>query len=106
MVENTYGISSINFSPTAKCFCPLGKDWYTNNFDVTFVPDEHIPDYCEVDKWIDENINRKELIIEAAVAALYDYLNDTYAPHTLVVSSHVKDAKHCPVKATKGGWYQ
>ena len=105
MVKNTYGIGSISLSPTAKCYCPLGKDWYTNNFTVTFVPGEFIPDYCEVDKWIDENINGKELIIEAAVAALYDYLHDTYSPDKLVVSSQVKDAKHSPVQVAKGGFY-
>lgn len=97
MVLNTYGIKQIKIESTAKCFCPLGQDWYTNRFLVDICPDKHIPDYCEFDKWIAENINGKELIIEDAVSKLYDYFTRTYEPKHCVVQSEVNDAKHSNV---------
>ena len=102
MVENKFKINSISIDTTAKCFCPLGNDWYTNQFAVNFVPGEMIPDYCHVDKWIDENINGKAMIIEEAVAMLYEHLRDTYKPDSLNVTSYVEDARHCAVTVSKG----
>lgn len=102
MVRNEFGIKSITIESTAKCFCPLGNDWYTNQFTVDFNPGEFIPDYCEMDNWIAANINGKSMIIEAAVAALYDYLVNTYSPAGLYVESYVDDARHSAVTVSKG----
>lgn len=102
MVKNEFGIANITIESTAKCFCPLGNDWYTNQFTVDFYPGEFIPDYCEMDKWIAENINGKPMIIEAAVSALYNYLRDTYHPLELCVESYVDDARHSAVTVIKG----
>ena len=102
MVKNEFGIKSITIESKAKCFCPLGKDWYTNKFTVDFEPGEFIPDYCEMDEWIDANINGKTLIIEAAVAMLYSYLEETYRPAGLHVESFVEDARHSAVTVFKG----
>ena len=55
MITNKYGIKTIQISSKAKCYCPLGKDWYTNNFTIFFQVGEIIPDYCEMDKFIDDN---------------------------------------------------
>lgn len=101
MVKNTYGIGNIIIRSTAKCYCPLGKDWYTNNFEIEFTPGEYIPDYCESDKWIEENINGKSMIIEEAVDSLYNYLEEMYKPEYLYVTSHVEDAKHSAVIVSK-----
>ena len=101
MVENGYEISGIQIKSTAKCYCPLGKDWYTNNFEIHFLPDRSIPDYCELDKWIEKNINGQELIIEAAVDMLHTYLKDTYKPINVTVESHVTDARHSEVMVYK-----
>ena len=101
MVENNYGIRTIIIESEAKSFCPLGKSWYTNHFTVKFEPAGVIPDYCVMDKWIAENIEGKELIIEAAVDALYNYLETTYSPNFLEVTSYVEDAKHSVVTITK-----
>lgn len=101
MVRNEYGIAMIRIESTAKCFCPLGQDWYTNQFEIYFEPDELIPDYCEMDRWIEENINQMHMIIEYAVAALHKYLTDTYKPKSCKVTSYVDDAKHSAVVVTK-----
>lgn len=101
MIKNTYGIRTIAITAEAKCFCPIGKDWYTNHFSIDFVPNELIPDYCEVDKFIEGNINGHHLIIEEAVNILHSYMKDTYAPSLVEVTSSVDDAKHCNVTVIK-----
>ena len=101
MVENTFGINDITIESKAKCYCPLGQDWYTNQFTVNFYPGRYIPDYCEMDNWITANINGKSMIIEEAVARLYEYLRDTYMPIELCVESYVDDAKHSAVTIHK-----
>ena len=103
MIKNEYKVTSITISGEAKCFCPLGQDWYTNRFTMELQPDEVIPDYCEIDRYIDENINGKHYIIEEAVKILYEYLASTYAPDFLRVSSSVTDATHCAVVVAREG---
>ena len=101
MVNNSFGIKAITIESTAKCYCPLGNDWYTNKFTVDFVPSKFIPDYCEMDNWIAANINGKTMIIEDAVATLHKYLESTYAPASLRVRSFVDDARHSSVTVIK-----
>lgn len=98
MVKNEYGVKRVTIYPEAICYCPLGKDWYTNKFEASMAVGEVIPDYCEVEKWLDENIRGKSLIIEDAVARFRKYLTETYSPVALEVTSSVKDAKHFPVR--------
>lgn len=97
MVENVFKINEINIDATAKCYCPLGKDWYTNQFTVNMNPSVFIPDYCELDAFIKEEINGKHLIIEAAVAKLYEHITEKYSPAYLEVVSYVDDAAHSAV---------
>ena len=52
MIENEYGISRIKIESTAKNYCPLGKDWYTNNFAIEIEVADSIPDYCHIDEYI------------------------------------------------------
>lgn len=101
MIKNEYGIEKISIESTAKCFCPLGKDWYTNQFTITMYPYSYLPDYCDLDAFIKENINGKHLIIEAAVAMLYEHIAQTYTPSYLEVLSYVDDAAHSAVTVTR-----
>ena len=101
-IENRQGITNIVMKPKAICFCPLGDDWYTNEFEITFAPNQYFPDYCDIEKYLNEEIRGKELIIEDAVSKLYEYLKKTYYPMTLVVTSYVNDVtSHSPVVVTK-----
>ena len=101
MVKNDFGIKAVTIECEAKCYCPLGRDWYTNKFTVDFGPGENIPDYCELDNWIAANINGQSMIIEGAVDALYNYLHGTYHPASLRVKSCVNDARHSTVTVCK-----
>lgn len=99
-IKNSQGISLITFSANVRCFCPMGNDYYTNQFDVSFVPDEFIPDYCDIDEFLD-GMNDAQLIIEDAVNSVFEYMKNTYFPIHLEVSSTVTDAVHLPVTVTK-----
>lgn len=102
MISNEkYQIREINMYPTAICFCVLGNDWYKNQFHVKMQPHFFIPDYCDIEKWLDDNIRGKSLIVEEAVSIFYDYLIEKYHPIMLEIKSHVEDAKHFPVEVIK-----
>ena len=98
MIDNDYGVKRITMYPEAICYCPLGHDWYTNKFEVMMKVNDVIPDYCEVEKWLDKNIRGKSLIIEEALEGFREYLEETYRPTALEIISSVYDAKHFPVK--------
>lgn len=101
MIKNEYKIEHISIESTAKCFCPLGKDWYTNQFTIDMYPNSYLPDYCELDAFIKENINGRHLIIEAAVAMLFEHVMEKYSPASLDVISYVDDAAHSAVTVTR-----
>lgn len=119
MFKNTQKITGIIFQPKlpSHCFCPLGKLYcdkeaensgkkaqlphYTNNFKITFQPNELICDYCDVEEFIKEKINDETLIIEDCVDILFNYIYETYQPKYLLVESYVPDAVHGPVTVIK-----
>ena len=41
--ENRYGVRKIVYKQKCRCFCPIGKADYTNEFTVTMEPAEIIP---------------------------------------------------------------
>ena len=103
MIKNEYGISKINIAAESKNFCPLGNDWYTNKFDIVIGVGDFIPDYCDVDGFIDAEINGREMIIEQAVKVLHDFIVREYSPKNCVVRSSVTDAAHSAVVVEKIG---
>ena len=68
--ENRYGVRKIVYKQKCRCFCPIGKADYTNEFTVTMEPAEIIPDYCEIDKFIRECLEGESLVIEEAASKL------------------------------------
>ena len=101
MLKNEYGIKEIIMYPKVICYCPLGNDWYSNSFEVYMKVKQSIPDYCEIEKWLDKNMRGKSLIIEDAIEMFYKYLSETYSPIAIEVSSYVEDAKHFPVRVKR-----
>lgn len=100
MVKNKYGIRNITVDAQAKCYCPLGNDWYTNQFRIDMDVAEDIPDYVKLDEWVAKNINGKSMIIEEATATLYQHIVNEYKPYSCSISSYVDDATHGTVTVT------
>lgn len=118
MFENTQQISYITFRPRNGChnICPLGQEYvnrttpegkvpvpahYTNFFTIQMKCNELVPDYCDIEEWINDNLSNQTLIIEDCVKMLFDYIWTTYKPEHLEVMSKVDDAVHGPVEVVK-----
>ena len=94
--DNNYNISSIKMTKKIHNLCTIGQDWFTNNIEITLVPDKTIPDYIEVDNMIQE-FEAKELVIEEVVNGILENLKQ-YEPKYIKVKSVVNDAMHLPVE--------
>lgn len=94
--ENKYNISEIKMYKKIHNLCTIGQDWFTNNLEINFIPNEIIPDYIEIDKMI-QSYEAKELIIEEVVNGILEDLKQ-YKPKYIKVKSEVNDAMHLPVE--------
>lgn len=101
-IPNTEKIDKIVMKPTACVKCAIGQDWYSCQFEAVFVPSVYYPDYMEVERFVMEEIDGKELNIEQAVERLDDFLRE-YKPARLCVKCNVKGCKlHFDVEVAKG----
>lgn len=92
-LKNIEKVTSITMYPFAYTKCQIGQDWYKNQFEVYFIPDNYYPDYMEVEQFIQEKIEGKELNIEQASRILYDFLFEEYKPHSIRVINHIHGCK-------------
>ena len=91
-LNNKEGITKITMHPTAYTKCKIGQDWYKCCFEILFIPDTCYPDYMEVNRFIMDYIDGKELNIEEAARMIYNHLL-MYAPKQLKVINHIRDCK-------------
>ena len=94
---NTMSIDDIAMEKSVKCFCPIGKSWCTYEIDISMEPLSVIPDYLEVEKYLDEQIGGAALTMEDAASNVRDHIAGKYFPKFVRVSLHCSDAKHMPV---------
>lgn len=94
-------IDDIIIKTKAKNICSIGNEEYTNNFRIFMNPSTDLPDYCEIDKFISNNIDGKIMIIEEAIHALISFIITTYHPYFVEIASHVTDASHSEVTVVK-----
>lgn len=98
-IENTQGITSIEFERRVQAFCPLGQDYYTATIIVYLEPDKNIMDYCHTDEFI-KSLGGKHLIIEDLIKEVFDHIKK-YEPKYLRVSAEAESNVHFPVTVTK-----
>lgn len=101
MITNDYGIDNIVIYLSSNNYCTLGRDWYTANIEVKIMPDKFIPDYCEVDKYIQDEVSGKHFIIEQVVEEVFKYFETTYNPLKLNVTVKTDNATHSAVEVSK-----
>lgn len=92
-MENKYGVSKITLTRKIHAYCRLGNDWYTNQLTISFVPNDIIPDYVEVDADILRECEKKDLIIEEVVSKVRDIIK-AHCPNAtdIHISSYVDDS--------------
>ena len=102
--KNSFSVQKIVYRQKCRCFCPIGKADYTNEFTVIIepagAPNGMIPDYCEIDKFIRESLEGESLIIEEAAYRLKQWLDEDVHPRKVTVESAVNDAVHGDVVVT------
>lgn len=95
-MKNDYGPLTVLMFPAVHCFCDLGYQWYNAELTISMKLGDELPDYCEVQKYITENVNGKHLIVEKMVEKVFNYL-ETYRPLALAVEAEVGAGEHFPV---------
>lgn len=99
-IKNIENVKQIVMHPSACVKCQIGRDWYKCDFDVYFTPGQFYPDYMEVEKYVMDNIDGRELNIEQAGKILKGYL-EQYIPDELEVVVNVSGNKvHFDVEVT------
>lgn len=101
-IENKEKVTRIVMKPTAVAKCKIGQDWYKMAFEAEFIPGDCYPDYIEVNDFVMNELDGKELNIEEAASMLYEMLM-AYKPRFLQVTNHIKGCKtHFDVDVTVG----
>lgn len=91
-IPNNERVSKICMKPIAYTKCRIGQDWFLNEFEAVFFPDRFYPDYIEVEKFIAENIEGKEMNIEETARCLCNFLMK-YDPKEVYVIDHIRNCK-------------
>lgn len=97
-LKNSYDISKISFNKQICAYCPLGKDNYTANIEVTLFPTDKLFDFCDADKFL-LSLSGKDAIVEKLTDIIFNYFKQ-YA-QKLIVTVHAESNTHFPVSVTK-----
>ena len=100
MINNTQSITTIEADKRISLYCPIGKDYYTADIHIKFIPDKYYMDYIDLDVFINE-LSGKHLTIEDACNEIYNELQK-YKPSKTSVTIEAFSNTHLNVKVTKG----
>lgn len=101
-IKNTQDIKKIIMKPKAYTVCDIGGDMYKSELTIVFVPDLYYPDYMEIQRWIQENVDGKRLNIEDVVQVIYKLLIDEYDPVHVEITNSIKGCStHFDVEVIK-----
>jgi NADPH-dependent 7-cyano-7-deazaguanine reductase QueF len=100
MIENTQYITAIEADKRISLYCPIGKDYYTADVTIKFVPNAYYMDYIELDQYLNR-LSGLSLTIEEAAKDIYEELQKYY-PAKAKVTIEAFSNTHLHVKVTKG----
>ena len=98
-MQNTQGISYIEFTRTIRPFCPLGNDTFDAKITVSLQPDKELFDFCEMDRAI-QALSSRRLIAEDVANEVYNLVM-AYKPLNLSVRVDAESNTHFPVTVIK-----
>ena len=101
MIKNTQHITAIEADKRINLYCPIGKDYYTADVLMKFMPDKHYMDYMSLDLFLNK-LSGLSYTIEEAVEHIYNELQ-RYKPHSCSVAIKATSNTHLNVTVTKGG---
>ena len=100
MINNTQSITTIKADKRISLYCPIGKDYYTADVYIKFLPNAFYMDYMDLDNFLN-NMSGLSLTIEEAVREIYKELQ-RYMPKKASVTIEAFSNTHLHVKVTKG----
>ena len=100
MISNTQSISVIEADKRISLYCPIGKDYYTADVKIKFLPNAFYMDYIDLDRFIN-NMGGSNLTIEEAIEKIYNELQ-RYMPKKVSVTIEAFSNTHLHVIVTKG----
>ena len=100
MINNKQNISLIEADKRISLYCPIGKDYYTADVNIKFLPNAFYMDYIELDVFLNK-LSGLSLTIEEAVEQIYNELQG-YMPKKTSVMIEAFSNTHLHVKVTKG----
>lgn len=100
MISNTQSISVIKADKRISLYCPIGKDYYTADVNIKFLPNAFYMDYIELDQFLN-NMGGSNLTIEEATEKIYNELQ-RYMPKKASVTIEAYSNTHLNVTVTKG----
>ena len=100
MINNSQQISLIEADKRISLYCPIGKDYYTADIKIKFLPNAFYMDYMDLDQFIN-NMGGSNLTIEEAIEQIYNELQ-RYMPKKVSVTIEAFSNTHLHVIVTKG----
>lgn len=100
MINNTQSITTIEANKRISLYCPIGKDFYTADVYIKFIPDKYYMDYIDLDKFLN-GLGGKSLTIEDGCKEIYNELQ-RYKPKNTSVTIKAFSNTHLNVTVTKG----
>ena len=100
MINNIQSITTIEGNKRISLYCPIGKDYYTADVHITFLPNAFYMDYIDLDNFLNK-LSGMSLTIEEAAKKIYDELQ-RYMPKKASVTIEAYSNTHLYVKVTKG----
>ena len=100
MINNTQSITVIEANKRISLYCPIGKDYYTADIHIEFLPNAFYMDYIDLDVFLNK-MSGLSLTIEDACNEIYNELQ-RYIPKKASVTIEAYSNTHLNVKVTKG----
>ena len=100
MIKNIQKVNLIEADKRISLYCPIGKDFYTADVSIKFIPDAYYMDYIELDQFLNR-LSGLSLTIEEAAKDIYEELQKYY-PAKVRVTIEAFSNTHLHVKVTKG----
>ena len=101
-MKNDYEVKRVTLTKQLSAWCPLGEQEYTADVTVKVLPEDTIPDYCELDAELSK-INGS-LIIEELASKVFSVVSKAFSGALVKVTVSVPQSKHMPVIVEVGGF--
>ena len=87
-MKNIYKVKNIKYTANVFTKCPIGKEWGHMFIEIYADMGEEIPDYCDIDNYIQTEIDGNILMLEEVGHKVYTFFKELCNPIHLRVVCH------------------